>query len=92
MADAFEGLSGFQRIVDNIIIYDKDEASHMSHIREFLQHCKERNVALNRDKCKFNRRQITFMGLKLSSQGYQFDSAVTDTITKFPTLSTCTDL
>ena len=64
----------------------------MSHIREFLLRCKDRNVAFNRDKYKFSVRQVTFAGLKLSSQGYQVDSAVTDAITKFPTLSTHTDL
>ena len=92
MADAFEGLSGFQRIVDDIVIYDKDEASHITHIREFLQRCKERQIALNKEKCKFNLRQVTFTGLKLSMQGYQVDATVTDAITKFPTPSTRTDL
>ena len=40
MADAFEGLSGFRRIVDDIIIYDKDETSHIKHVQQFLQRCK----------------------------------------------------
>ena len=29
MAEAFEGLSGFRRVVDDIVIYDKDEATHL---------------------------------------------------------------
>ena len=29
MAETFEGLSGFCRVVDVIIIYDKDEVSHI---------------------------------------------------------------
>ena len=33
MAEAFEGLSGFRRVVDDIVIYDKDEASHINHVR-----------------------------------------------------------
>ena len=37
MAEAFEGLTGFRRIVDDIVIYDRDEASHMDHMRQFLQ-------------------------------------------------------
>ena len=92
MAEAFEGLSGFRRVVDDIIIYDKDEASHMDHVRQFLQWCKERHITLNKEKCKFKCRQVTFAGLKLSSEGYQVDSTVTEAITKFPTPSTRTDL
>ena len=37
MAEAFEGLSGFQKIVDDIIIFDKDEESHKRHVKQFLQ-------------------------------------------------------
>jgi len=33
MAEEFEGLSGFYRIVDNIVMYDKDKATHMEHVR-----------------------------------------------------------
>ena len=35
MAEAFEGLTGFRRIVDDIVIYDRDEASHMDHVRQW---------------------------------------------------------
>ena len=36
MADAFEGLTGFHRIVDDIAIYNKDETSHKQDVRQFL--------------------------------------------------------
>ena len=44
MTEAFEGLSGFRRIVDDIIIYDKDAETHMTHVRQFLQRCQERKL------------------------------------------------
>ena len=37
MAEAFEGLTGFRRIVDDIVIYDRDEASHIDHVRQFVR-------------------------------------------------------
>ena len=92
MADSFEGLSGFRRIVDNIIIYDKDETSHIQHVRQFLLRCRERNIALNKEKCKFNLGKVTFAGLQLSSEGYKVDTLITEAITKFPTPATRTDL
>ena len=92
MADAFEGLTEFHRIVDDIAIYDKDETSHKQDVRQFLLRCKERNIFLNREKCKFNLGKVTFAGLQLSSEGYKVDTLVTEAITKFPTPATRTDL
>ena len=92
MAEAFDGLSGFRRVVDDIVIYDKDEASHINHVRQFLQRCQERHITLNKEKCRFSCRQVTFAGLKLSSEGYQIDSTITEAITEFPTPSSRTDL
>ena len=56
--DAFEGLSGL-RIVDDIIIYDKDKTSLMKHVKQFLQRCKERQQG----KVQV---QVTFASLQLS--------------------------
>ena len=36
MAEAFQGLTGFQRIVDDIVILDKDIQSHADHVKQFL--------------------------------------------------------
>ena len=79
-------------MVDDIVIYDKDEALHINHVRQFLQRCQERNITLNKEKCRFSCRQVTFAGLKLSSEGCQIDSTATEAITKFPTPSSRTDL
>ena len=65
MTEAFEGVSGFHRIMDNIVIYDKDAKTHMTHVRQFLQCYKEIKIALNRDTCKFGQTEVTFAGLRL---------------------------
>ena len=44
MAEAFEGLTGFRRIVDDIVIYDRDIASHMTHVKQFLQSCQDKKI------------------------------------------------
>ena len=53
MAEAFTGLSGFRRIVDDIVIYDSDAVQHANHVRTFLQRCTDKQIALNLDKCHF---------------------------------------
>ena len=37
MAEALTDLSGYHRIVDDIIIYDSTIEDHITHVREFLQ-------------------------------------------------------
>ena len=64
MAEALEGLPEFCRIVDDIIIYDSTIKDHAHHVRQFLQRCTEKQIALNPQKCKF-------AGFHLSSEGYQ---------------------
>ena len=47
MAEAFSGLTGFHCVVDDIIIYDSDEHQHATHVRQFLQCCADKHIALN---------------------------------------------
>ena len=40
MAEAFTGLTGFQRIIDNIVIYDSAPQQHTTYVMQLLQtHC-----------------------------------------------------
>lgn len=92
MAEAFTGLTGFRRIVDDIIIYDSDEHQHAAHVRQFLQRCADKHIALNLEKCKFSQTTVTFAGFTLSTQGYQIDQSITAAISQFPNPSNRTDL
>ena len=92
MYEAFEGLSGFCHIVDDIVIYNSDVTQHASHVREFLQRCAEKKITLNLVKCKFCESSVTFAGFQLSATGHQADHTIIDAISKFPTPANRTDL
>ena len=92
MAEAFAGLTGFRRIVDDIVIYDSDITQHVKHVKEFLQRCSEKKISLNLDKCKFCQTQVTFAGFVLSAEGYQVDQSITNAISEFHTPANRTDL
>ena len=92
MAEAFAGLTGFRRIVDDIVIYDSNITQHANHVREFLQRCAEKQITSNLDKCKFCQTQVIFTGFSLSAEGYQVDQSITDAIFNFPTPPNRTDL
>ena len=85
MAEAFAGFTGFRRIVDDIVIYDSDATTHADHVRQFLKHCEEQNIALKLSKCKFSQTQVTFAGFILSVDGDQVDHFITNAISQFPT-------
>ena len=53
MDEAFVGIQGIRKIVDDVVIFDKDEQQHVEHVREILHRCKDRGISLNRDKFKF---------------------------------------
>ena len=65
MAEALADLSGFCIIVDDIIIYDSTIDDHIAHVREFLQHCADKQISLNPQKCIFGATEVTFAGFQL---------------------------
>ena len=92
MTEAFAELSGFRRIVDDIVIYDSNAADHLTHVKQFLQCCVDRNIALNIEKCKFFQTTVTFAGFQLSAEGYQIDQTITKAISSYPTPTNRIDL
>ena len=92
MAEAFEGLTGFRRIVDDVIIYDKDIESHRDHVQQFLQRCQERQISINSDKWIYCQTKVKFAGFQVSSEGYPINASITEALANFPTLTNRTDL
>ena len=64
MTKAFTRLTGFQCVVDDIIIYDSDKHQHAVHVWQFLQNCKDRHIETWRSSYK----DVTFARFTLSEQ------------------------
>ena len=92
MDETFAGLSGYRHVVNDLVIFDSDEANHAAHVRQFLQRCAERMITINKDKWEYNEPLVTFAGFQLSQDGYHVDTTITDAITRFPTPANRTDL
>ena len=92
MDEAFAELSGYRRIVDDVVIYENDPTVHTDHVRQFLQQCTEQKITLNPEKWEFTKRQVNFVTFTLSAQGYSIDDSITETITYFPTPANRKDL
>ena len=87
MDEAFAGLEGYRRIVNDVVIFDKDKEQHESHVRQFLQRCSKRRITLNAEKWEYARSEVDFVGYHLSASGYRVDSSIVAAITRFPTLT-----
>ena len=76
MAEAFDDLDDFQRIVDDVVVHDATRETQEQHVRGFLQHCSDRGISLNAEKFKFAEDQLKFAGFILTDAGYQIDPAL----------------
>jgi len=92
MDQALQGLEGYRKIVDDIVIYDNTLEEHVTHVRQFLQRCRERNITLNAEKFIFGQERVTFAGLQLSAGGYSLDKKIVQAIQEFPVPASRTDL
>ena len=63
IAEAFEGLPGYKRNVDDIVIYSDADTSHADHVCKFLQRCAEWKISLNPEKFEYGQEQVKFAGL-----------------------------
>ena len=92
MDAAFEGMSQFAKLVNDVVVYDKTRQDHTQRVREFLQRCLERGISLNKDKFVFAQPKVTFAGYELSSSGYSIDPQLVVAIHDFPEPTNITEL
>ncbi|KAK3731843.1 hypothetical protein QZH41_020209 [Actinostola sp. cb2023] len=87
---ALEGLEGVLDITGDILIYgvgstdDQANADHDQKLRALLQRCRERGIALNKDKVKLRCKEVTFMGHVFTSNGLKIDSDKVKAIVDMP--------
>ena len=91
MIQTLEGLDGVLNIADDILIYgvgDSTEEANADHDRKLealLQRCRERGIALNRDKLKLRLKRATFMGHVLTDHGLEPDPDKIEAVLDIPT-------
>ena len=86
LQQVLQGLEGCKNIPDDIVVYDHTEAEH-NNLSKVLERLFENNLTLNREKCKFGKTELRFMGHILTSDGVKPDTDKIKTIqqTQAPT-------
>ena len=66
MRQVLEGFEGVRNIHDDIIVHEKTAEQHDTRLEKALERIQEKGLTLNKEKCKFHKYEIEFMGSKPS--------------------------
>ncbi len=70
--------------VDDILIASRNESDHNVHLKTVLQILQNNGLTINKDKCKFHKKNLVFLGHTINANGIQ---PRTDKIEAFKKLS-----
>lgn len=78
--------------LDDILIFSKTEEEHAEHLRLVFEVLRKHKLYAEPRKCEFGRREIGFLGHKLTQEGIHPEEAKLDIIQKWPRPRTVSDL
>lgn len=75
MSEILAGLPGVVNLKDDILIFGNSKEQHDARLSKVLARLAQSNVTLNKAKCVFGARSMSFLGHLLSEEGIQPDTA-----------------
>ena len=75
MSQHFDDLEGMETDIDDILIHGTTEEEHDRRLESVLEWCEKINLTLNKEKCEFKSKEITYVGHKLTENGEKPDEA-----------------
>lgn len=76
----FEHIPGVETMMDDVIVWGATREEHDERLRLVLDKTREVNLKLNKDKCEFGVKTLTFVGDVLSEEGVKPDPRKTSAI------------
>lgn len=86
MSLAFSGVSPLQWFlyIDDIVVVGCSEKHHMKNLESAFQICKQYNLKLHPDKCKFFKTEVTYLGHLCTDHGIYPDPSKTEVVQNYP--------
>ena len=84
MAAMLAGAEGVVCLMDDILVYCKDEEEHQKHLEAVMHKLKKAKITLNVDKCHFAKSTIKFLGQIVNQDGIQPDPEKVRAVTAMP--------
>ena len=82
MSTILDNLPGVLYLMDDILIFGKDQKEHDARLTTPLERIQAAGVTLNKDKCEFNKTSLTFLGHTIDGKGISPDPQKTAAISK----------
>ena len=92
MNEILDNLPGVLCLMDDIIVYGKDQQEHKQRLLATLQRLQTAGVTLNREKCQFGKTTLSFLGHIISADGVSPDPNKVKAIASMKTPTTTTEL
>ena len=78
--------------IDDILIYSRSEEEHKEHLRMVLERLRDRKLFAKLSKCRFWKREIGFLGHRVSKEGVSVDPEKIEVIQKWPCPTSVTEI
>ena len=84
MTQSFGDLDGVETDINDILVWGATTEEHDERLKKTLQRCKEINLTLNKSKCEFGVKEVTYIGHRLTAEGVKPDERKVEAINKMP--------
>ena len=84
MSQHFSDLEGVETDIDDIIVHAETEVKHDQRLHSVLERCEKINLTLNKEKCVFKCKEVTYIGHKLTKGGIKPDDNKVRAINEMP--------
>ncbi|KAK3106184.1 hypothetical protein FSP39_014461 [Pinctada imbricata] len=71
--------------LDDIIVYSRTFPEHLKHLKEVFERLRSSGLKLNPGKCSFARKEIKYLGHKVSATGISPDPEKINSVKNYPT-------
>ena len=87
LSTVLSGIQGINCLVylDDIIVFGETLRSHNDKLRQVFPRLRIHNLKLQPDQCEFLRKELTYLGHKLTASGLRPDADKVAMVRKFPT-------
>ena len=79
-----DGVGGTSCILDDIIITGKNDQEHLDHLEEVLKRLQEHGLRINREKCDFFQKKVTYCGHEVDRDGLHKTQEKIDAVVNAP--------
>ena len=84
MYQRFVDLDGVETDISDIIVHADTEIKHDNSLHAVLERCEKINLTLNKEKCVFKVKEVTYIAHKLTQEGIKPDDEKIRAISDMP--------